>query len=113
MPFAARALGQGEAAKGGEGATSGAASRLGLVECLNHELLNPYPVLWEKADDSVVHFKWTVLLMPNGSDRITGLPAPAAASERSLEDEEIKALLATSTKNKKAKKKAAKEDAAA
>jgi len=43
MPFAARLL-------GGEGEGE-AKSRLGLVECLNHELLHPYPVLWEKAGD--------------------------------------------------------------
>ena len=40
MPFAARALGQVE----GEEGKSGAQSRLGLVECINHELLHPYPV---------------------------------------------------------------------
>ncbi|RZB60366.1 ErbB-3 bindinb protein 1 [Glycine soja] len=55
MPFSARALEDKRA-------------RLGLVECVNHELLQPYPVLHEKPGDFVAHIKFTVLLMPNGSD---------------------------------------------
>lgn len=100
MPFAARALVQ-----EGEG---DAKCRLGLVECLGHELLHPYPVLWEKPGDLVAHFKFTVLLMPNGSDKITGVAAQQHATDKSVGSEEIKALLATSVKNKKAKKKAEK-----
>lgn len=95
MPFAARALVvDGEDAK----------CRLGLTECLGHELLHPYPVLWEKPGDLVAHFKFTVLLMPNGSDKVTGLPPQAFASDKSVASEEIQALLATSVKNKKKKK---------
>eukprot|EP00976_Prorocentrum_cordatum_P102589 1193121-Prorocentrum_minimum.AAC.2 len=45
-------------------------AKLGLVECLNHELLHPYPVLHEKAGDIVAHVKATVLIMPNGVDRM-------------------------------------------
>ncbi len=40
MPFTMRAL-------------DGKQSRLGLVECLNHGLLHPYPVLYEKAGELV------------------------------------------------------------
>jgi curved DNA binding protein len=87
-------------------------ARFGLVECLNHGLLNAYPVTYEKDGDLVAHVKGTVLLMPSGSDRITGVPAQALQSDKSCEDEEVKALLATSLKNKKKKKKAAKEAAA-
>lgn len=42
---------------------------MGIKECLNHGLLHPYPVLYEKSGDIVAQFKATVLLMPNGSDR--------------------------------------------
>lgn len=45
-------------------------ARLGLVECLNHELLHPYPVLHEKAGDVVAHLKCTVLITANGVDRV-------------------------------------------
>ncbi|KAF5747632.1 EBP1 [Tripterygium wilfordii] len=41
MPFSARALEEKMA-------------RLGLVECVNHELLQPYPVLHEKSGDNVI-----------------------------------------------------------
>lgn len=61
MPFTARALEEKRA-------------RLGLVECMNHELLQPYPVLHEKQGDLVAHIKFTVLLMPNGSDKVTSHP---------------------------------------
>ncbi len=44
-------------------------ARLGLVECLNHGLLHPYPVMHERAGCNIVQLKSTVLLMPNGSDK--------------------------------------------
>lgn len=85
-------------------------SRFGLVECVTHGLLHPYPVMWEKAGDLVAQVKGTVLLMPNGSDRVTTAPHQAVQSDKSIEDEDVKALLATSLKSKKKmKKKAGKE----
>lgn len=56
--------------------------------------------------------KGTVLLMPNGSDKITSAPAQPVNSAKSCEDEEIKALLAQGLKNKKKKDKKAKAVAA-
>jgi curved DNA binding protein len=89
MPFTARALEEKRA-------------RLGLVECMNHELLQPYPVLHEKPGDLVAHIKFTVLLMPNGSDKITSHPLQELQPTKSIEDNaEIKAWLALGTKSKK------------
>ncbi|KAI3988971.1 hypothetical protein MKX01_016542 [Papaver californicum] len=89
MPFSARALEEKRA-------------RLGLVECVNHELLQPYPVLHEKPGDFVAHIKFTVLLMPNGSDRITSHALQELQPAKSLDEEpEIKAWLALGTKSKK------------
>eukprot|EP00246_Nothoceros_aenigmaticus_P004341 TRINITY_DN15850_c0_g1_i1.p1 TRINITY_DN15850_c0_g1~~TRINITY_DN15850_c0_g1_i1.p1 ORF type:complete len:400 (+),score=90.65 TRINITY_DN15850_c0_g1_i1:213-1412(+) len=88
MPFTARALEEKRA-------------RLGLVECVNHELLQPYPVLHEKPGDLVAHIKFTVLLMPNGSDRITGHALQELKSNKVLEDPDVKAWLALGTKAKK------------
>lgn len=104
MPFTARALEEKRA-------------RLGLVECMNHELLQPYPVLHEKQGDLVAHIKFTVLLMPNGSDKITSHPLQQLEPSKSIEDDaEIKAWLALGTKSKKKgggkKKKGKKGDAA-
>ncbi|GAV73573.1 Peptidase_M24 domain-containing protein/UbiA domain-containing protein [Cephalotus follicularis] len=88
MPFSARALEEKRA-------------RLGLVECVNHDLLQPYPVLHEKPGDLVAHFKFTVLLMPNGSDRVTSHPLQELYSTKTIDDPEIKAWLALGTKTKK------------
>ncbi|GMH35467.1 hypothetical protein BSKO_03335 [Bryopsis sp. KO-2023] len=85
-------------------------TRLGLVECLNHGLLHPYPVLYERSEALVAQVKGTVLLMPNGSDVITEAPQQPVKSEKVLEDEEVKALLQQpikKAKKKKAKKKPA------
>ncbi|KAK4268569.1 hypothetical protein QN277_025206 [Acacia crassicarpa] len=88
MPFTARALEEKRA-------------RLGLVECVNHELLQPYPVLHEKPGDYVAHIKFTVLLMPNGSDRITSHPLQELQPTKTIDDPEIKAWLSLGTKTKK------------
>lgn len=84
-------------------------ARYGLVECVAHQLLQPYPVYYDRSPDALVaQFKGTVLLVPNGVDRITEGPALDVASDKTLDDAEIKALLATSLKTKKKKKKAGK-----
>ncbi|KAL9274079.1 ERBB-3 BINDING PROTEIN 1-like protein [Drosera capensis] len=88
MPFTARWLEEKRA-------------RLGLVECVNHDLLQPYPVLHEKSGDFVAHIKFTVLLMPNGSDRVTFHPLQELQPTKALDDPEIKAWLALGTKTKK------------
>ncbi|KAJ8511426.1 hypothetical protein OPV22_001860 [Ensete ventricosum] len=89
LPFSARALEEKRA-------------RLGLVECVNHDLLQPYPVLHEKPGDLVAHIKFTLLLMPNGSDRITSHPLQQLQPTKTIDDNpEIKAWLALGTKTKK------------
>lgn len=62
-----------------------ASSKFGLVECLQHGLLHAYPVLWEKDGEMVAHIKGTVLLMPNGSDRITISPLQRFESSKAIE----------------------------
>ncbi|KAL8517228.1 hypothetical protein ACS0TY_015450 [Phlomoides rotata] len=88
MPFSARALEEKRA-------------RLGLVECVNHDLLQPYPVLHEKPGDLTAHIKFTVLLMPNGSDRVTSHTLQEVQPTKTVDDPEIKAWLALATKTKK------------
>eukprot|EP00889_Picochlorum_renovo_P000858 jgi/Picre1/27888/NNA_000851.t1 len=67
-------------------------------------------VTYEK-EDLVAQVKGTFLLMPNGSDRLNQFPQQTVQSDKSVDDEEIKALLSTSLKKKKGKK--AKKAAAA
>lgn len=52
MPFTLRALAEGAEGEAKQELSAGQL-RLGLVECLNHGLLQPYPVLHEKAGDLV------------------------------------------------------------
>lgn len=40
--------------------------KLGLRECVHHELLAPYPILSEKEGDLIAHFKFTALVLPSG-----------------------------------------------
>lgn len=39
-------------------------TKLGVSECLKHDLLNSYPVLTEKKGEYVAQFKYTVAIMP-------------------------------------------------
>ncbi|CAN8254725.1 unnamed protein product [Cochlearia groenlandica] len=98
MPFTARSLEEKRA-------------RLGLVECVNHGLLHPYPVLYEKPGDFVAQIKFTVLLMPNGSDRITSHTLQDLEPTKTIADPEIKGWLSLGIKKKKGggKKKKAKK----
>ncbi|KAK6617522.1 Proliferation-associated protein 2G4 [Polyplax serrata] len=82
-------------------------ARMGVVECLNHKLVEPFQVLYEKTGESVAHFKFTVLLMPNGTHKITGLPFDLNyyKTEYQITDPELQALLSTTANPKSAKKK--------
>ena len=68
---------------------------MGLVECVNHNLLEEYPVINTTDSRIAVHYKFTVLLVTNGTDRITGETIDKAAypSEKKVEDEEILKIL--------------------
>jgi len=85
-------------------------AKLGVSECVNHKLIEPFQVLYEKTNEIVVQFKFTVLLMPNGPHKITGLPFESELyqSELVVSDPQLKTILNTSANpkaNKKKKKK--------
>lgn len=88
-------------------------ARLGVKECVNHKLLDPFTVLYEKDEEFVAQFKYTVLLLPNGTLKITGLPfeRDLYESEHSIVDDALNGLLHMAinpkTKKKNKKKKAA------
>jgi len=84
-----------------------ARAKMGVVECVNHEILEPFQVLYEREGEYVAQFKFTVLLMPNGPLKITGadFDPEQCSTENKIENEEILSLLKTSTKRKAAKKK--------
>mmetsp|Transcript_35223 Transcript_35223/g.91480 ORF Transcript_35223/g.91480 Transcript_35223/m.91480 type:complete len:121 (-) Transcript_35223:1174-1536(-) len=88
--------------------------RLGIVECMEHELFNQYPVLYEKEGEIVAQFKYTLLVLPGGTQKATGVDmVPLCKSDKTCEDEQVKELLAISMEKKKKKrsnKKKAKAD---
>jgi len=82
LPFTLRSLG------------SEAQARLGIVELLNHGVVAPYPVLYERGAE-LAHVNFTVLLMPGGTLKVTGgALSPAVASAKAL-PAPLAALLAT------------------
>jgi len=85
-----------------------AVARVGVSEAKRHDLLHEYPVTREREGEVLAQFKYTVLLLPGGTKRITGLPfgklEDQCKSKYAVEDEELKKLLATSANPKKKKK---------
>ena len=67
-------------------------ARLGLNECVTHGLLQPYPCLHDHSGH-VAHFKCTVLLLPSGTSRITGLELPSYFTTSKEPDEETARIL--------------------
>ena len=67
-------------------------ARLGVIECAKHDLMEPYPVYYEKEGEFVAEFKFTALLMPNGTMKITGIPFEIEnyQTENQITDEAIK-----------------------
>lgn len=84
-------------------------AKMGITECVAHGLLMPYPTLHERADSKVAHFKSTVLLLPSGTSRVTGLDLPSYFSTEKAPDADTAAILEkiALAAAKKAKKKAA------
>merc|ERR1719277_2104072 len=83
-------------------------ARVGVSEAKRHELLEDYPVLQEKPGEYIAQFKFTVLLLPGGTKKITGLTLGTLEKQLtpscSVKNEEIKQLLAKSANPKKKKK---------
>merc|ERR1712166_798904 len=98
-------------------------ARLGVTECVKHEILEPFKIMWEREGEFVAQFKILCLVLPNGNLRGTTTSTfdiNTIKSEKNLEGveggAELISLLKTtvSSKSKKKKKKAKKteEDAA-
>jgi len=86
----------------------GSRTRLGMKECINHDLFTAYPVLEEKEGDFVAHAKFTVLMTEeDGVQRITGGLLPTCEPETPCQDEELSAFYQAAVD--KAAKKAAKK----
>ena len=99
LPFAIRSLKDQTAAK------------IGVRECLNHDMLVPYPVLTEKAGEFVAQFKATVVVQPRSTAVLAGgapITLDRFESTNSVTDEGLKTLLAQDLWKKEKEKKAKK-----
>eukprot|EP00127_Corallochytrium_limacisporum_P006383 Clim_evm94s225 gene=Clim_evmTU94s225 len=83
-------------------------AKMGVGEAVRHNVMSAFPMFYDKEGAKVAQFKYTVLIMENGTplritkgpDTITDIVKP----EKEVTDEEVKNLLAQSV-GKKAKKK--------
>jgi len=83
-------------------------AKVGVRECVDHDLLIPYPVLEEKEGEFVAHFKRTIALLPKSTATLAGdLPLDVAQfkGENALKDEAMKALVASEMWKREDKKK--------
>ncbi|KAL1506776.1 hypothetical protein ABEB36_006077 [Hypothenemus hampei] len=87
-------------------------AKMGVNECVKNKLVEPFQVLYEKPSEIVAQYKFTVLIMPNGPHKITGLQFEPELyeSEYSVTDPDLKTLLNSSANPKAAKKKKKKSD---
>ena len=81
-------------------------ARLGLKECVEHELFTPCAPVFEKPGDLVAHFQYTVLVMPSGNVTLAaGLPAdavlPTVSSPKALSPELLELVNRPLEKKKK------------
>ena len=104
LPFAIRAF---EDAVG---------AKVGVKECIDHDLMTGYPVLTEKAGELVAQFKTTIAVLPRSTAVLAGelaVPVARFESEKKIADPELSALIAGELWKKEDKKKpsaAKKED---
>ncbi|KAJ1673623.1 Proliferation-associated protein 2G4, partial [Spiromyces aspiralis] len=94
-------------------------ARSGVLECVKSGLLEPFEVYEDKPEEIVAQLTFTALVQAKGTERITtGGPEfdpNVVKSDKSITDEELLKLLATSVRAKKSKskKKGSKKSAAA
>lgn len=83
-------------------------ARTGILELVQHNLVTPYPVLYEKSGEYVAQIKFTVMLLPSSNTRLNQFDAPYVSSEFNIDEhEEIQRIMAMPTKRTKKKGKKA------
>mmetsp|Transcript_13464 Transcript_13464/g.24147 ORF Transcript_13464/g.24147 Transcript_13464/m.24147 type:complete len:391 (-) Transcript_13464:27-1199(-) len=68
--------------------------KLGIAECLNHDMVMEYPVLYDNPGEFIARIKYTALVMPNYTQCATVLEPPVVESTTEIEDQIIKDILA-------------------
>ncbi|CDK28924.1 unnamed protein product [Kuraishia capsulata CBS 1993] len=84
--------------------------RMGLQECVNHNVMNAYDVMYEKEGAIIAQFYTTVAVTKNGNVKLSSpdFDISSVQSDKKIEDQDILDVLEKSLKvNKKKAKKAA------
>lgn len=71
-------------------------ARLGMIECISHQLLQPYEPLYEKDSEYVASFMFTVIISSSGPILLTDFPALSS----SIRSEKVTDSTFTSILNK-------------
>ena len=83
-------------------------AKVGVKECLNHELIMAYPVLQEKAGEFVAQFKATIAVQPKSTAILCGgkaLAGEGILSDKKVKDEALAAHIASDLWKKEKEKK--------
>lgn len=80
-------------------------AKVGVRECVEHELMQEFPVLCEKEGQFVAHFKSTVAVLPRSTVVLAGGLAPAAEKMAAIKSEEVKGLVTKDLWTKEKEKK--------
>jgi len=87
--------------------------RIGITEIVKHDLLDSYPVLYEKEGEYIVQFKFNLLVLPSATERLTVFPLPHVTSDFSVDSNaQVKDILSRSPIRKKKKNKKGKKGGA-
>lgn len=71
-------------------------AKVGVRECVDHDLLIPYPVLEEKAGETVAHFKSTIAVLPKSTAILCGhldMDGSKMKADGSIKDAEVAAII--------------------
>jgi methionine aminopeptidase len=89
------------------------AAKVGVKECISHDLLTGYPVLVEKPGEIVAQFKCTIAVLPKSTIILAGdvqVPVERFETDKKVNDVELISILESDLWKKDDKKKAAKKD---
>lgn len=73
-------------------------AKVGVKECMEHELICSFPVLQEKPGNFVAQFKGTVVVQPKSTALLCGgkaLDKAGLDSEHKIKDEELAKVIAS------------------
>lgn len=82
-------------------------AKVGVKECLAHELIAAFPVLKEKDGEFIAQFKGTVVVQPKSTVILCGgkaLDKTGLECDKKIKDEKLAALIASDLWKKEDKK---------